>query len=164
MNLANPHLWLWLLAIALMIAGLVGTILPALPGLLAIYGGVWLAAWIDDYTRIGGPTLLLLGVLTALGFAIDFFASVLGAKRVGASPQAIWGSFIGGILGIFLGIPGLIFGPFVGAVAGEWLARRHLPQAARVGMGTWLGLLIGTLAKVALAITMIGIFVLAWWL
>lgn len=162
--MTNPHLWLWILAIALMVLGLVGTIIPGLPGLLAVYGGVWLAAWIDGYQRIGWPTLLLLGVLTAIGFAIDFFASVFGARRVGASQLAIWGSFVGGIVGLFFGLFGLLFGPFLGAVAGELIARRQLHQATRVGIGTWLGLLFGTLAKVALAITMIGIFVLMLWL
>lgn len=155
----GQHVALWCAAVALMLVGLVGTVLPALPGLLAIYGGMWLAAWIDGYARIGWPTLIVLGILTMLGLLTDVLAGMLGARRVGASPKAIWGSMLGGVIGLFFGIPGLILGPFAGAVAGEWLARRQLGAAARVGFGTWVGLIFGALAKIAFAITMIGIFI-----
>jgi len=156
------HLALWIGAIALIIAGFIGTVVPGLPGVLLIYGGMWLAAWIDDFARIGWPTLTILGVLTALTLAADLIASLLGAKRVGASRQALFGSVIGGLLGLAFGLPGLIFGPFVGAVIGELTARHRLAAAARVGLGTWIGLLIGTLAKTALAVSMLGVFLLAY--
>jgi uncharacterized protein YqgC (DUF456 family) len=156
------HLALWIVATALIIAGLIGTIVPGLPGVLLLYGGMWLAAWIDGYARIGWPTLTLLGVLTALTLAADLIASLMGAKRVGASRQALIGSVIGGLLGLGFGLPGLIFGPFVGAVIGELIARRPISAAARVGFGTWIGLMLGTLAKIALAVTMLGVFMLAY--
>jgi hypothetical protein len=126
---------------------------------LLIYGGMWLAAWIDGFTKIGWPTLTILGVLAALVLAADLLASALGAKRVGASRQALIGSLIGGILGLSFGLLGLVFGPFVGAVVGELIARRPLAAAARVGFGTWMGLVLGTLAKIALAVSMLGVFV-----
>jgi uncharacterized protein YqgC (DUF456 family) len=151
---------LWGLAILLVVVGLVGTIAPALPGVLLIFGGMLLAAWIDDFARIGWPTLTLLGVLTVLTFVADIVSSLLGARRVGASRQALFGSVIGGIAGIPLGLAGLILGPFVGAIAGELLAQRGIRAAAQVGFGTWLGLLVGTLAKVALAVAMLGVFIL----
>lgn len=156
---AVKNIALWCAAVLLIAAGLVGTVAPALPGVLLIYGGMLLAAWIDDFSRIGWQTLTLLGLLTLLTFAADLLASVLGAKRVGASRLALAGSVIGGLVGMLFALPGLIFGPFVGAVAGELLARQRLQQAARVGLGTWLGLLFGTLAKVALAVAMLGVFI-----
>jgi hypothetical protein len=153
---------LWLAAIALVGVGLAGVVVPALPGVPMIFIGLWLAAWIDDYTRVGVVTLVALGVIVALAIVIDFAASALGAKRVGASQQAIWGSLLGSLVGLFFGLPGLVLGPFVGAVLGELSARRSLGQATNVGIATWMGLLFGTLAKLALSLAMLGIFVFAY--
>jgi uncharacterized protein YqgC (DUF456 family) len=98
-----------------------------------------------------------------LALAADLAASVLGAKRVGASRQALIGSVIGGIVGIFFGLIGLLLGPFIGAVAGELMARRSIAGAARVGLATWIGLLVGTMAKIALAVSMLGVFLASYW-
>jgi uncharacterized protein YqgC (DUF456 family) len=154
---------LWIAALALIAGGFIGTILPGLPGVLIIYAGMWLAAWIDDFARIGWVTLTVLGILTALALVADLVASLLGAKRVGASRQALIGSVIGGIVGIFFGLLGLLLGPFVGAVAGELMARRSIVDATRVGLGTWVGLLVGTMAKIALAVSMLGVFLTSYW-
>ena len=156
--------WLWIVVFLLVGVGLAGTILPILPGVPMIFIGLWLAAWIDGYERVGGFTMGLLGVLTLLSVIVDFVASAVGAKRVGASPRAIWGALIGSIVGIFFGIPGLLLGPFAGAVIGELSVRGDSGQAAKVGIATWLGLLFGTLAKIALSFAMIGIFVLSYFL
>lgn len=153
---------LWLAVIALVGVGLAGVVVPALPGVPMIFIGLWLAAWIDDYTRVGTVTLTALGVIVVLAIAIDFVASALGAKRVGASPQAIWGSLLGSLVGLFFGLPGIVLGPFVGAVLGELSARRGLGQATNVGIATWMGLLFGTLAKLALSLAMLGIFIFAY--
>jgi uncharacterized protein YqgC (DUF456 family) len=158
------HVALWLGAIALIVGGFIATIVPGLPGVLLIYGGMWLAAWIDDFTRIGWPTLTILGAMTALALVADLIASAVGAKRVGASRLALAGSLIGGLAGIPFGLPGLIAGPFVGAVAGELIARRRLVAAARVGFGTWIGLAFGTLIKLALAVSMLSVFAIGYWL
>lgn len=164
--MSDPALlpWLWLLVILLVAVGLAGTVLPMLPGVPMIFIGFWLAAWIDGYQRVSAFTLVLLGLLVALSLAIDFAASALGARRVGASPRAVGGAALGTVVGLFFGIPGLLLGPFVGAVLGELAARRRLGQAARAGFATWLGLLFGTLAKLALACAMIGIFLFAYFL
>jgi len=154
--------WMWVLAVLLMFAGLAGTVLPALPGVPLVFAGLLLGAWADGFVRVGPLTLILLGVLTALSFAIDFAAAALGAKRVGATKYAIIGAALGTLTGIFFGLPGLLIGPFAGAVTGELLAHGRLPQAARAGMATWVGLLFGTLVKIALVCTMIGIFIAAW--
>jgi len=156
--------WLWIVVFLLVGVGLAGTVLPILPGVPMIFIGLWLAAWIDGYERVGGFTMGLLGVLTLLSVVVDFAASALGAKRVGASPRAIWGAAIGSIAGIFFGLPGLLLGPFVGAVAGELSVRGDSGKAAKVGVATWLGLLFGALAKIALSFAMIGIFVLFYFL
>ncbi|MGQ0622821.1 MAG: DUF456 domain-containing protein [Panacagrimonas sp.] len=150
-------LW-WLLALALVGIGLAGAILPALPGLPCVFGGLWLAAWIDGYTRVGGWTLGVLAVLLAVGLALEFIASSLGAKRVGASPQAVAGATLGTLVGMFFGLPGLIIGPFAGAVLGEIKAQRSMGQAAASGIGAWIGLLLGIVAKLVIAVVMMVLF------
>jgi uncharacterized protein YqgC (DUF456 family) len=147
------------IAAVLVVLGLAGTVLPVLPGILLVFGGLFLAAWADGFRHVGAVGLSIIGVLALLAFAADLAASLLGAKRVGASPLALAGAAAGGIVGVFLGIPGLIFGPFVGAVAGEYLARGRVVQAGKVGLGTWIGLILAALAKVVIAITMIGVFI-----
>ncbi|HEY1078057.1 MAG TPA: DUF456 domain-containing protein [Fontimonas sp.] len=149
---------MWLAVLVMVGAGLAGAVLPALPGMPLLFGGLWLGAWIDGYSRVSIATLVVLAVIVAMGIAVDFIASALGAKRVGASPQAIWGSVLGSLVGIFFGLPGLVLGPFVGAVLGELAARKSMGQAANVGVATWMGLLFGTLTKLALSLVMIGIF------
>lgn len=156
--------WMLLLAAVMVLAGLAGSVLPALPGVPLVFGGLLVAAWADDFQRVGWITLTLLGLLTLLSFVIDFAATALGAKRVGATKLAIVGAALGTIAGLFLGIPGLIFGPFAGAVAGELISHGKVEQATRAGVATWVGLLFGTLAKLALAFTMLGVFLLAYWI
>lgn len=153
---------LYLLAAVLVIAGLVGTILPVLPGALFVFGGLFFAAMADGFARVGWIALTIIGALGLLSFVVDFVASLLGAKRVGASPLALLGATLGGIAGIFVGIPGLIFGPFIGAVLGELLARGGLAKAGKVGLGTWLGLVVAAVLKVVLAFMMVATFLIAY--
>ena len=160
----NEAILLWALAGLLVVVGLAGTILPALPGVPLVFVGLLIAAWIGDFQKIGWPTLTILAVLTALAIAADLVAALLGAKRAGASRLALIGAAIGSIAGLLFGLIGIFVLPFVGAVIGELIARQRLGQAARVGFATWLGLLIGTLAKLSLAITMLGVFVIAYFM
>jgi uncharacterized protein YqgC (DUF456 family) len=153
---------LWICAALLVLVGIAGTLLPALPGAPLVFGGLLLAAWIDDFARVGGGTIAVLGALTALTYAVDFAASALGAKRVGASKRAILGAAIGTLVGIFFGLPGLLLGPFFGAVVGELTVRRDLGQAGRAGFGTWIGMALGAAAKLALVFTMLGLFAAAY--
>lgn len=155
---------LWILAIALMVVGALGIVLPALPGVPLMFAGMVVAAAIDDFQRIGWITLTVLGVLTVIAFVVDLAASALGAKRVGASARAVWGALIGTVVGLFFGIPGLLFGPFVGAVVGEITVHGKVDQAGKVGFATWIGLLFGTLAKLAIAFSMVGVFVFAYFI
>lgn len=153
-------LW-WLLSTALILLGLAGIVLPALPGTLLVWAGIALGAWIDDYQRVGWIALSAVTFLAILAFVLDYISAVLGAKRVGASRQAIWGAAIGTVAGIFMGIVGVFIMPLVGAAAGEYLARREHGRAIHVGVATWLGLMAGMLAKFVLAFVMIGIYVVA---
>ena len=146
------------IAALLVLVGLAGTVLPVIPGALLIFAGALLAAWADQFARVGVVGLSLIGALGLLAFLADFAASVLGAKRVGASPQALFGAAAGGLLGLFFGIPGMILGPFVGAVLGELLARGRIAQAGKVGFGTWLGLVAAAVLKVVIAVLMIATF------
>jgi len=152
---------LWIVAVVLVVVGLAGTILPVLPGAPLVLAGLVAAAWAENFVYVGVPTLVLLAVLTALTYVIDLVTSALGAKRVGASKYAIWGAVLGGLVGAFFGIVGILLGPFVGAVAGELGAGRSVKQAGRAGVASWIGFVAGTLGKLALLFTMIGIFVLA---
>ena len=153
----DPNVYLAFAAI-LVVLGVLGTVLPVLPGALLVFGGLFLAAWAQDFTRVGPWGLALIGALMALAFAVDFIASVAGAKRVGASPKALLGAGIGGLIGVFFGLPGILLGPFIGAVLGELIARGGFAQATRVGIGTWLGLLVAAVAKLVIAFLMIGTF------
>ena len=152
---------LWLLALALIAIGAVGTVLPALPGAVLVFGGIALAAWIDDFARISPLTLGVLAAMTILAWAVDFVAATLGARRAGASPLALVGAALGTLAGVFTGLWGLLFMPLVGAAIGEFLAQRDLLRAGHVGVATWLGVLLGTAAKVAIVFAMIGVFVAA---
>ena len=155
----DPVWWWWALAVALIVIGVIGTFLPVLPGAALVFGGMLLAAWIDGFQRVGWITLVILGVLTALVFVVDIVSGFLGAKRVGASKLAIVGAAIGTVVGLFFGIIGVLVAPFIGAVVGEVIARGQLAPAARVGVATWVGMLVGTLAKFALVLAMVGVFV-----
>jgi uncharacterized protein len=148
---------LWICAVLLVLVGLGGVVLPALPGIPMIFGGLLLVAWIDDFSRIGGVTLGVLAALTVLAWVIDFAASIVGAKRVGASTLALVGAAIGTVVGLFAGLLGLLFAPLAGAAIGEYIARRDARQAARVGVATWIGMLLAAVAKVAIAFMMLGI-------
>ena len=152
---------LWILAVVLIVVGVVGTVLPALPGAILVFAGIALAAWIDDFARISGWTLGVLGVLTVIAWLTDYVAAAAGAKKVGASKYAIIGAAIGTVAGVFTGLVGLIFMPLVGAAIGEYLAQQDALRAGRVGIATWLGMLAGTVVKVAVVFLMVGIFVAA---
>lgn len=154
-------LW-WVLALLLVGIGIAGSVLPALPGVPLVFAGLLLAAWAGGFEQVGPFPLVLLGLLTLLSFGIDLAATALGAKRVGATKLAVLGAALGTFAGIFLGLPGLILGPFVGAVAGELMSHGQVQQATRAGIATWVGLLFGTLAKLALVFTMLGLFAFAY--
>ena len=153
-------LW-YVLAAVLIVVGVIGTVVPALPGVPLVFAGMFVAAWADGFQHVGLWTLIGLGVLTLIAVAVDFFAGLAGAKRVGASRLALIGAAVGTIVGLFFGIPGLLLGPFLGALIGELFAGATLKRAAGVGVGAWLGFLVGTVLKLAVCFAMLGLFALA---
>jgi uncharacterized protein YqgC (DUF456 family) len=147
------------IAVLLMLIGVVGSFLPAIPGVILVFGGMLLGASIDGFRRIGWVTLLILGSLTALALLGDLLGSLIGARRFGASRTALLGAAIGGLVGIFFGLVGALLGPFVGAVVGELLSRGQLGQAARVGAGTWVGLALSFVLRLVIVFAMLAVFV-----
>lgn len=147
---------LYLLAAVLIIGGVAGAILPILPGIPMIFGGIWLAAAVDEYDHLGWGWLVAIGIVGAVGVALDFISASLGAKKIGATPRALWGAGVGTTIGMFFGIPGLIIGPFAGAVVGELSSGKSILRSAHVGVSTWVGMLVGVLAKVVISFLMIG--------
>ena len=149
------------LAVVMVIVGLIGVVMPALPGHILILAGLIVGAWANGFTRVGAWTLVVLGIIALASYGVDFVAVALGAKRLGASPRAMTGAALGTIAGLFFGLPGVIVGPFVGAVIGELTTNRDFAKAGKAGVAAWIGFAIGTAVKVALAFLMIGIFLVA---
>ena len=154
-------LLLWTFAVALVVTGIAGLVLPAMPGAPLLFAGLVVAAWAEDFAFVGWGTLAVLAVLALLTYVVDFAATAFGAKRFGASKRAVLGAVIGSIVGLFFGLPGVVIGPFAGAVIGELSARRGLEAATRAGIGATIGLALGAAAKLALAFSMLGIFLIA---
>ncbi|MDQ3446175.1 MAG: DUF456 family protein [Pseudomonadota bacterium] len=152
---------LWIVAVLLILVGLAGTVLPALPGVPLIFGGVLLAAWIGDFQRISVFTVVVMATLAVLGIVIDYVAAAVSAKRAGASKEGIVGAAIGTLAGVFTGLWGLLFMPLVGAAVGEFIAHKDMLRAGKVGAATWFGLLVATAVKLAIAFTMVGVFIAA---
>jgi hypothetical protein len=155
-------LLLWILAVGLVAVGVVGTVVPGLPGAILVLAGLALAAWIDGFARVGVATLAVLAGLTLAAYALDFVATAVGARRFGTSWWGVLGAVLGTLGGLFFGPVGLVIGPFVGAFLLELLARRDLRQAGRAGLGAWLGLVLGTAGRLGLVAAMIAVFVVAY--
>jgi uncharacterized protein YqgC (DUF456 family) len=94
---------------------------------------------------------------------LDLLAAAFGAKRVGASAQAVGGALAGTVIGLFFGVPGVLLGPFMGAVLGELAAGSDALRSTHVGFGAWLGLIFGALIKLASSVMMVALFGAAWW-
>jgi uncharacterized protein YqgC (DUF456 family) len=153
-------LW-WFAAILAMAVGLVGTVLPVVPGTTII-----LAAAIVHRLAVGADkgmswwALGLLVLLTAASYAVDFAATYVGAKYFGATRWGVAGAIVGGIVGIFTGFVTLLVLPIAGAIAGELIAGKRLINAGKAGWGTLLGNLAGIIAKLGIGLAMIVLFLL----
>jgi uncharacterized protein YqgC (DUF456 family) len=153
---------LTLLGALLVIAGLVGLVLPAVPGLPLILVGITVLAWADDFARIGAPTLMAVLALGIVGTLMDYAAGLLGAKRAGASSWGLAGAVLGLLAGLPFGLLGLILGPGLGAMALEYLRDQNLRRSAVAGAGVLVGFVLGTALKYAVAMTMIGLAMVAY--
>ena len=152
---------LWAVAIILVGVGVVGIVLPAVPGTILIFAGLLVGAWADNFMRVGPLMLSLIAIIGIATYGVDFVATALGAKHLGASKRAMAGAALGTVLGFFLGLPGVIVGPFLGAIAGELTVHRDWKRVGKAGLAAWVGFVVGTAVKVALAFLMIGLFAAA---
>jgi uncharacterized protein YqgC (DUF456 family) len=144
------------------LVGLVGSVAPVIPGPALICIGTLVYAWYTDFAVISGTVVGIQAGLALLSAALDYGASLVGAQRYGASRWGVYGAVAGGIAGLVAGgIAGMIIGPCVGAVLGELLYGRGLARSARVGMGTLIGFLGGTIGRLVIALIMSGLFVSA---
>ena len=153
---------LWILGVALVLVGIAGVVLPALPGTILIFVGLFLTAWADHFHRVGPVMLTMIGIIAAASYVVDFAAAALGAKHLGASRRAMAGAALGTLLGLFFGLPGIIIGPFIGAMLGELTMHRDWKRVGKAGVAAWIGFAIGTAVKVGMAFLMIGLFVAAY--
>lgn len=153
---------LFILAVAVMLVGLAGVVLPVIPGVPIIFGAAFLYALLTDFSTIGGKTLIIFAILTVASMVLDWVASVMGVKKMGGSYAGMIGAFIGMIVGLSvpgIGIIGFIIGAFAGACAMEFLINKDSRLALRAGLGSFLGFLAGGLMKFVIGAIIIGIFV-----
>lgn len=154
--------WLWIVAALAVLAGVAGLVLPVLPGTPLLFGGLWLAAWIDGYAKVSVPVVVVLGLMAAAAWAMDYVAAALGVQRVGASRLAMVGAVLGAVFGLALGLIGLVVGPIAGAMVGEWIHRRDARQAARAGLAAGFGFIVAVAAKLGIAVAMLATFAFAY--
>jgi len=155
-------LFWWLIAIVLMAIGLIGTILPVMPGAVIILAAAVIhEVMLGTEKSLGWWNIGALALLTLLSYALEVAAGYMGAKRFGATKWGALGVLVGGVVGLFFPFPGLIVGPIVGAFAGELLAGKQLFSAGRAGWGTLLGNLVGMVGKLAIGLVMVTWFLWA---
>ena len=145
----------------LMLAGLVGAVVPLLLGTPLIFAGALIYAIATDFTPVGAGRLVILAVLAVAGWAVEHIAGALGARRVGGSRAAVIGAILGALVGLAFAPLGLLLGPIAGAIAGEMLSGRDPAGSVRTGLGTAVGVVVGVAAHFAFALTMVAFF--AWW-
>ena len=151
---------LWVLAAAAVVIGVIGIVAPVLPGVPVVFLGLVLGAWAGDFQRVSWLGLGGGFVLMLVSFAVDWAATVLGVQKLGASKLAVFGALVGGVVGLFFNVVGVLIGPFIGAVIGELISARNVVQAGKVGLGTFLGMVIGAALKIGLVVAMLGFFAL----
>lgn len=153
------ELFWWLIAIVLMAIGLLGTVLPVVPGAIIILAAAVLhQVMLGSEKSVGWWNVGVLVVLALLSYALELAGGYFGAKRFGATKWGAFGAMIGGIVGLFFSFPGLIAGPIVGAIAGELVAGKRLVSAGRAGWGTLLGNLAGMVGKLTIGLLMVSWF------
>jgi uncharacterized protein YqgC (DUF456 family) len=152
---------LYALGAAAILVGIAGVILPAIPGSALLALGAFLVGWADGFTRVSGWTVGGCIALAVAIWVVDFVAGVLGAKAFGATKWAVIGSGVGLLVGLFLGLPGIILGPAIGALAFEYARDPNFERALKAGVGAFVGFVLGSAVKVALSFVLVGVLVLA---
>jgi uncharacterized protein YqgC (DUF456 family) len=152
---------LYALGAAALLVGIAGVVLPAIPGSALLAVGALLVGWADGFTRVSGWTVGVCAAIAVAIWIVDFVAGVLGAKAFGATKWAVIGSGVGLVVGLFLGLPGIILGPAIGALAFEYARDPNFERALKAGVGTFVGFVLGSAVKVALSFVLVGILVVA---
>jgi uncharacterized protein YqgC (DUF456 family) len=153
-------LW-WLIAILLMAAGLIGTVLPVFPGTtIILFAAVLHRIMLGPAKSISWTVVIILVLLTLISYALDFAGGYWGARKFGASRWGMLGATVGAIIGIFFGLVGLFVGPVIGAIAGEFVGGKRMIAAGKAGWGSLLGTLGGMIGKLLIALAMIVIFLM----
>lgn len=160
--------WQIILAILLVVVGIAGTILPMLPGVPLVFAGLLLAAWHGGFNQVSLLTTVIIAAIAMLAWVIDFSASIITAKKFGASKYALWGAGIGALLGIVGGFVGLIIGPAIGAIIGELISHKSTSKeattkATTVGIAAGLGFVLALALKIVLVLIMLAIFAYAYY-
>jgi uncharacterized protein YqgC (DUF456 family) len=153
------ELFWWLFTVVLFAVGLIGTVLPVLPGTTFILAGAVIhRVMLGPDKSIGWWSIVVLTLLTLATYALDFLSGYLGAKYFGATKWGTIGAVLGAVIGIFFGLIGLFVGPVIGAILGEFVAGKRMVDAGRAGWGSLLGNLGGMIGKLVIALVMITIF------
>ena len=165
--------WQIIVAILLVVIGIAGTVLPMLPGVPLVFAGLLLAAWHGGFDQVSIITMVIIGAIAAMAWAVDFFASIVTAKKVGASKYALWGAGIGALVGIAGGVVGLIIGPAIGAIIGELISHKSASKEVTsnvttaklttVGIAAGLGFVLALAIKIVLVLAMLAVFAYAYY-
>jgi uncharacterized protein YqgC (DUF456 family) len=147
------------IAVLIMLIGLVGSVVPGIPGTPVVL--ITAVGHRIIFGETGASTLVLgiLGGLAVVSIALDLLATVLGAKKFGSTWRGAVGAFVGGVIGLFFALPGIILGPFLGATLFEMLGDKEFKEAMRAGTGAVIGLLLGVVGKFVICVIMIGLFI-----
>lgn len=150
-----------MVAIVLMAVGLLGTVLPFIPGAVIILGtAIFHRVMVGPEKGMSWAGIAALVALALLSYALEFFSGYFGAKYFGATRWGVAGAIIGGIFGIFTGFVTLLFAPIIGAIIGELIGGQRLVSAGKAGWGTLLGNLLGLIGKLVIALAMVVIFLM----
>jgi uncharacterized protein YqgC (DUF456 family) len=156
------ELLLLVLGVLIIVAGIVSLALPLVPGVALIFFGIVVVAWADDFTRIGPAMLGVLLVLTLIAMVADNVAGMFGAKRAGASGWGVFGAGVGALVGLPFGLPGVILGPAIGALAFEYMKNPDLARAGKAGLGGLFGFVLAVVAKAVFGLTLVGLAIAAY--
>lgn len=143
------------LAVIIMLVGIAGTIIPFLPGIPMVFVGIAIYGWYEGFQLISAQYLCIMAVLAVLSLFVDYASTYLGAKHFGSSKKGMYGAILGTFLGLFILPPaGILIGPWIGAVLGEYIDNSDWKKSFNAGIGTIIGLFSGMLFQLILAILM----------
>ena len=156
------EIFLLVSAFLLIVIGILGCIIPGLPGTPLAYAGLWIAQ-ATDRIDFSWQFLLIWGIVTIIVSVLDYVVPAWGTKRFGGTKYGVWGSTLGVFVGLFFGPVGVILGPLVGAVLGEMFSGKELSAALKSGWGSFVGILFGTVLKLICCGLMLVALIQAIW-